>query len=263
MNVTEILERFTRQQRIELSYPGMTREVDGPVIRLVSQTEEDGFVIYSRLDDSTADLAIAAQIARFERLLQNFEWKHYDYDTPPDLLDRLRRHGFEIGEPEALVALDLSAAPPALATPVPASVVRVTDPAQIDLIVHLESAVWGEDHTALGEFLKHDFTAHPEAISLYLSYEGGRPASAAWTYFQAGSQFASLFGGATVPEFRGRGHYTRLLAVRAQEALARGVSVLTVDASPMSRPILEKHGFQFLSTTTPCLWHVRSGASQV
>jgi hypothetical protein len=45
-----------------------------------------------------------------------------------------------------------------------------------------------------------------------------------------------------------------LLAARAQEARARGFSLLTVDASPMSRPILEKHGFQHLATSTPCKW---------
>jgi GNAT superfamily N-acetyltransferase len=263
MEPSELLEIFTRQQRIELTYPDLLREVDGSVIRLISPGLDGGFVIYSRLDETSADLAITAQIERFESLSQNFEWKHYDYDTPADLLERLRQRGFEIEEPEALVALDLRRLPEVLAQPVPASVVRVIEPGQIDLIVALEDAVWNDNHAALGEFLKSNLRQFPGLVSLYLSFEGQQLASAAWTFFQADGRGASLYGGATLPQFRGRGHYTRLLAVRAQEARARGVTLLTVDASPMSRPILEKHGFVYLATTTPCNWKVRAAAPGV
>jgi hypothetical protein len=46
--------------------------------------------------------------------------------------------------------------------------------------------------------------------------------------------------------------------VRLQEAKARGVKYLTVDASPMSRPILEKFGFEFIANTHACKWKVKS-----
>jgi len=71
--------------------------------------------------------------------------------------------------------------------------------------------------------------------------------SSAWVRFNPGSQFASLWGGSTLEQYRGQGHYTALMAVRAQEAARRGVRFLTVDASPMSRPILEKQGFRVIS----------------
>jgi hypothetical protein len=45
--------------------------------------------------------------------------------------------------------------------------------------------------------------------------------------------------------------------VRAREARARDFGFLTVDASPMSRPILETHGFTLLATARACMWHVR------
>ncbi len=257
MDRTELLEIFTREQRMDIAYPGIEREVDGPVIRHISQTEEDGFVIYSRLDEENAEAAISAQIARFERIPQDFEWKVYDYDTPADLLERLRRRGFEIGEPEALLVLDLAAGPAALSRPVPTSVVRIAGPEGIDAVVALESEVWGSDHSDLGARLKRDLQEQPEMLSVYLSYQEEQPASAAWTYFHAGSRFASLWGGSTLAQFRRQGHYSALLAVRAQEAQERGFPLLTVDASPMSRPILEKHGFQHLATSRPCTWRVR------
>ena len=257
MHKRELLEIFTRQQRIEVDYPDIKREVDGSVIRHISLTGEDGFVIYSRLDEASVEAAISAQIARFTSIPQDFEWKAYDYDLPKDLIERLRRRGFEIGDPEALLVLELTAGTEALSRPVPASVVRITDPGEVEAVVVLENAVWGTGHHGLGERLKRDLVEHPEMLSVYVSYEGRQPASAAWINFHAGSSFASLWGGATLPQFRSQGHYSLLLAARAQEARARGFSLLTVDASPMSRPILEKHGFQYLATTTPCKWTVQ------
>lgn len=252
VNKTDMLEIFTRQQRIEVEYPDIKREVDGSVIRHISLAGEDGFVIYSKLDEGDVEAAISAQIARFEAIPQDFEWKVYDYDTPRDLIDHLHRRGFEIGEPEALLVLELSPRTAVLDRPVPPSVVRITDPGQIDAVVTLENAVWGTDHHDLGERLKQDLQEHPETLSVYLSYQEQQPASAAWIYFHTGSSFASLWGGSTLPQFRNQGHYGLLLAARAQEAWARGFALLSVDASPMSRPILEKHGFQYLATSTPC-----------
>jgi len=75
--------------------------------------------------------------------------------------------------------------------------------------------------------------------------------------FHPRSSFASLWGGSTVPERRRRGLYTALLAVRAQEARRRGYRFLTIDASPMSRPICEKHGFQFLTCAHECVWRAQ------
>jgi ribosomal protein S18 acetylase RimI-like enzyme len=256
MNKTDLLEIFTRQQRIEVDYPDIKREVEGSVIRHISLAGEDGFVIYSKLDEESVEAAISAQIARFQSIPQDFEWKVYDYDPPKNLIDRLRRRGFEIDEPEALLMLDLSAGPEALDRPAPPTVVRIADPGDIDAVVRLENAVWGTDHHDLEERLKLDLQEHPEMLSVYLSYQGEQPASAAWIYFHTGSSFASLWGGSTLPQFRSQGHYSHLLAARAQEAWARGFTLLSVDASPMSRPILEKHGFQYLATSTPCKWMV-------
>src|SRR5512139_635571 len=128
MDKTELLEIFTHQQRIEVDYPDIKREVDGSVIRHISLTGEDGFVIYSCLDEASVEAAISAQIARFTSIPQDFEWKAYDYDLPKDLIERLRRRGFEIGDPEALLVLELTARPAMLDRPVPTSVVRITDP---------------------------------------------------------------------------------------------------------------------------------------
>lgn len=53
--------------------------------------------------------------------------------------------------------------------------------------------------------------------------------------------------------------YTALLAVRAQDAKARQVRYLTVDASDMSRPILERFGFERIAYSYPCKWKHEPG----
>ncbi len=68
-----------------------------------------------------------------------------------------------------------------------------------------------------------------------------------------GTSFAGLWGGGTVEAWRGRGLYRALVAHRARVAAAHGYRYLQVDASPMSRPILERLGFHALTTTTPYL----------
>jgi GNAT superfamily N-acetyltransferase len=63
-----------------------------------------------------------------------------------------------------------------------------------------------------------------------------------------GSRGLLLDGGATVPKARGRGAYRALIAARWQEAVERGTPALVVQAGHMSRPILERCGFETVCT---------------
>jgi GNAT superfamily N-acetyltransferase len=53
-----------------------------------------------------------------------------------------------------------------------------------------------------------------------------------------------LYGGATLERARGRGAYRALLRARWDEAAARGTPALMTQAGAMSRPILERLGFE-------------------
>jgi GNAT superfamily N-acetyltransferase len=53
-----------------------------------------------------------------------------------------------------------------------------------------------------------------------------------------------LYGGATRPDARGRGAYRALLRARWDEAAARGTPALFTQGGSMSRPILERLGFE-------------------
>jgi GNAT superfamily N-acetyltransferase len=259
MNISQRITLFDQDQRIDIEFPETRREVTAHVVRHVdiSGTGE-GMITYSRLNEENADDAIREQVRYFEGLGQDFEWKLYDYDQPPDLKERLVAHGFTIEEEEAIMLLDLELAPEVLWEPLRHDVRRITDPEKLADVVAIEGQVWNEDFSSLGEFLGQSLRSYPDQMSVYVAYVDAQPASAAWVYFPKHSQFASLWGGSTVSGFRKQGLYTALLAVRAQEARSRGAHYLTVDASPMSRPILEKFGFECIASSYPCKWRFKS-----
>jgi GNAT superfamily N-acetyltransferase len=57
----------------------------------------------------------------------------------------------------------------------------------------------------------------------------------------------NLSGGVVRPDMRGRGIYRSLVRARWDAAVDRGTPALTVQAGRMSRPILERLGFQFVA----------------
>jgi hypothetical protein len=259
MNKSQMIALFDQDQRRDVEYPGMRREVTPEVVRHIDTSGAgDGMVICSQLNHDNADDAIREQVRYFEGIGQDFEWKLYDYDQPSDLKDRLSAFGFTIAEAEALVILDLNEAPEILWAPVRPHVQRITHPEQLVAVQSIEQQVWNEDSSWVVNYLGEALKNYPEQMSIYLASIDEQPASTAWIYFPKHSQFASLWGGSTISSFRAQGLYTALLAVRAQEAKARGVRYLCTEASPMSRPILEKFGFEWIAFTYPCRWKIHS-----
>ncbi len=258
MQAEQIRALYDREQRRDVEYPGTRREITPEVVRHISLTgREPSMIMYSCLTAGNADAIIEREVAHFEGLGLDFEWKVYSHDEPADLKDRLAAYGFEAEDAEAILVLDITAAPAALLGAVPAEVQRLAGPEQVDEVVKVLTAVWQVDHSALGERLAEDLL-EPGRLSVYVARVGGQPASVAWIYYHPDNSFASLWGGSTLPDYRQRGLYSALLAARLQEARQRGVRFLTVDASPMSRPILEKHGFGLITYAHPRQWRQRS-----
>lgn len=251
----EILALYDQDERRNAEYTWSRREVLPRVVRHIPNDGiGEGFVLYSNVDADTVDAEIEAQIAYFESLGMGFEWKIYDYDNPPDLKERLTARGFEIGEEEALLILPLDEAPPVLLAPITHDIRRITDPARIDDVVAVERTTWTWDFDSIGERLRQDLREAPDQVSIYVAYDGDKPVSCAWMYYTQNSRFAGMWGGTTDPAYRGKGYYTQLVAVRLQEARERGKQFLTIDASPMSRPIVTKLGFRFMALTYPAEW---------
>ncbi|MCB9458826.1 MAG: GNAT family N-acetyltransferase [Anaerolineaceae bacterium] len=257
MDKAAIIALYDQDQRINVTYPDLRRDVLPRLIRHVDKTNKmEGSIIYSQLTAETVDAAIKEQVAYFNNIDQPFEWKVFDYDQPPDLKERLAQHGFVVEEQEAIMVMPLAAAGDVFWQPITHDIRKITDAGGLDDVQCIEQVVWNEDASWVQDYLGLTLREQPEQMSVYVAYIDGKPASAAWIYYPEGSQFASLWGGSTIAEYRKRGLYTALLAIRAQEAKTRGVAYLTVDASPMSQPILTKYGFELLAYSWPCKWEI-------
>ena len=129
--------------------------------------------------------------------------------------------------------------------------VPVSDGAGIDLLAQVHEEVFGADHERLGRKLGAQLADAPETVAAVVAMAGTRAVCAARVELHPGTAFASLWGGGTLPSFRGRGIYRAIVAYRARLAAARGFRYVEVDALPASRVILERLGFAQLTTTTP------------
>ena len=255
MNIEQVRAQYDEEQRRDIPIAGMRREVVPHLVRYVSLWDNNSAILYSEVDETTADAAIQEQIGHFATLGHEVEWKVYSHDQPPDLAARLVAHGFQADEPEAIMVLDVANPPAALLQPVTLDIRRLTGPEGLEDVRAVEEVVWEEDRDWLVQQLTNEWHHDPHLLSIYVGYAGDQPVTAGWVRFDPRGQWAGLWGGSTLAAYRGRGFYTALLAVRLQEARAREVRFLTVDASPMSRPILEKHGFERISTAVACIWH--------
>ena len=258
MDVQEVLALYDHEQRREIEFPDMERQVLPGIVRYVRPLPGMSFVLYSNLDEATADATIDEQIAYFRANDLKFEWKVYGHDRPADLVARLVARGFEAEPMDDIMVLDVAAAPPALLAEPAVDVRLLTDPAQLADVVAVGEAVWSGDFSWMYERMGGHM-AIPGYLSIYVAYVAEQPAAIGWTYFYDG-HFAGLWGGSTVADYRRRGLYTALLAARVREARARGVPYLTIDAGEMSRPIVTRHGFQTITTATACEWKGATGS---
>ena len=252
MDVKQVLTQFDRDQRRGIEYPGMRKDVFPRLVRFVRPLPGMSFVLYSDLDEATADAVIEDQVDYFTRLGQPFNWKVFAHDRPADLVQRLVARGFVKDETDAIMVLEVANAPESLLTSPAADVRLLTDPAQLADVVAVLEPVWGSDFTWVYERMGGHM-AIQGYLSVYVAYADGAPACAGWTYFNPGL-FAGLWGGSTLEGYRGRGLYTAVLAARVMEARRRGVRYLTIDAGTMSRPIVARHGFELITYATDCNW---------
>jgi hypothetical protein len=236
---------------------GVTVERDGPLVRILG-LDHGGFLTYRDLDGLTGaalDALIARQVDFFRARGESVEWKWHGHDEPADLPERLRAAGFVPEERETVVIGPV--APLAAALPVVPEGVRlreVTARADLDRIVAMEEAVWNADRSHLAVGLEKEIAADPQSITVVVAEAGDEVVSAGWVRYVPGTGFATLWGGSTLAPWRRRGVYRALVTYRARLAAQRDRTLLQVDASDDSRPILERLGLVPVTTTTPYVY---------
>ncbi|MEO3777110.1 GNAT family N-acetyltransferase [Micromonospora sp. B11E3] len=260
LDARTLRDAYDAQIRPEIPDPlpaGVTVERDGPLVRVLG-LDHRGFLTYRDLGGlagAELDELIARQVEFFRARGEAVEWKLNGHDEPADLGDRLRAAGFVPEDLETVVVGPVAAL--AAAVPVLPDGVRLREVAaraDLERIAAMEEAVWQEDRSHLVTGLAKEIAADPQSITVVVAEAGDTVVSAGWVRYVRGTGFATLWGGSTLTEWRGRGIYRALVAYRARLAQQRGKTLIQVDCSPDSRPILERLGLVAVTTTTPYIY---------
>lgn len=253
MNRNGLLICYDKDLRLHVNYPEARKEITNDVVRFIRKAPGMNFVSFTFADETRLETVVDREVAYFAPMNQPLTWKVYDHDQLPHLGRALSSNGFvEDEEPAGVMVFDLNQAPASSFEAGEADIRRITDREGLRDIVHVLDGVYGGHN----DWVYERMGAHldiPGYLSAYAAYLDGKPASAAWTYFP-GRNFATLFGGSTLAEYRNRGLYTSLLRTRLRETRERGCPFAVVEAGPMSRSIAAKHGFQHLTTVWNYEW---------
>jgi hypothetical protein len=236
----------------------------GPLWRALSG--RGGFVSYESLESAgdveAVDSLIGETVAFYAGHpdVEEFEWKTRGHDWPPELDRLLRAHGLEPDEVETVMVGEAAHLAVDVELPEGVSVRRVDLLPDRDALVseasEVAKSIFGDGPSGEEMLERLDRMQGREQfwVAETVTDEGSRVVCSGRLALVEGTEFAGIWGGSTLPEWRGKGIYRALTAARAHAALAEGVRYIQSDCTVMSRPILERSGLVAVTTSTPYVW---------
>jgi GNAT superfamily N-acetyltransferase len=171
--------------------------------------------------------------------------------TPGDLADRLRARGLvpdeRPGSEPHSTSMVLAEEPPLPPAGVVARRVESFDEfLRAGKIGDVAFAAPKEDAKAYEAIAEESFARERAGHSprVYAAFLDGEPTGVGRALFAADCPAVLMIGGGVLPAARGRGVYRALVRARWDDAVAAGTPALVTHAGVMSRPILERLGFQ-------------------
>lgn len=264
MTPDELLTAYDDQLRTDAEM-ARARDVvpEGPLLWAVF--DHGGFVSYRDLggvEGDELDSLVERTVAHYrdDTDVASFEWKSRGHDLPADLGERLVAHGFVADPMETVMigeASSLAVDVPLADTPDGPVVVRRILPgpdaeADVARMLEAQESIFG---TGRGPSVASSLAALESGSSeFWIAETDGRIISGGRLTPVEGTEFAGVWGGSTLPDYRGRGIYRALVSARAASAMERGIRFIHSDCTDMSRPILERSGLRAVTTTTPYIW---------
>lgn len=254
-----LLKAYDEQLRTDAETPNATDVVRLGPLRLVTFAGGRGFVSYAGLDGADAATIrdwVGQVVDHFRARpeISAVEWKTRGHDHAPGLHQALIDNGFVPEEQESIMIGP--AAGLAVDVPLPDGVTlrRITTEADIRTMSAMADEIFGDpvsEHRATA--ILHGLQRWPD-WEIWVAEAAGTMISCGRLEPVPGTDFAGIWGGATRPEWRGRGIYRALTAERARSALRIGKTLIHSDSTEFSRPILQRSGLIKVSTTTPYRW---------
>jgi hypothetical protein len=169
------------------------------------------------------------------------QWEVGSSAEPPNLVDLLLARGVVPDSDPYAVALVLRREPPP--GPQGAAGRRVETFAEYAAACEVQFAAFGMEGDGLAEArsLLRDGWADPTRITHAVWMDGEVVSAGGSAPVPEG---LLLYGGATAPHARGRGGYRALVRTRWEDAVDLGTPALITQGGSMSRPILERAGFE-------------------
>ncbi|NQX28687.1 GNAT family N-acetyltransferase [Microbacteriaceae bacterium VKM Ac-2854] len=258
-DTTRYLQAYDEQLRGESETPSAIRSIRLGPIRLVTFAGGRGFISYRDLGEADA-AGIAALVAdalayyQTDREITRVEWKTRSHDRAPGLHDALLANGFAPDEPESIMVGPLAALCAAVPTPAGVTLRQLHHEAEIRAMSAMVDGVFGEPPSAAIADSLLARLARADGMELWVAEADDRMVGAGRLEPVPGSDFAGIWGGVVLEEYRGRGIYRALTAARARSALELGKTLAHSDSTEYSRPILERSGLIRVSSTTPYEW---------
>ena len=183
------------------------------------------------------------------------EWKTRGHDRIVGLHQALMDNAFKPDEQESIMIGHAQSLDVKVPLPKGVTLRKVRDEADVRAMTAMEDVAFGSDMSdAMTQALLRRLALN-DGMELWVAEADGRIIAAGRLEPVAGTDFAGIWGGATLQAWRSRGIYRALTAARARSALAKGKTLIHSDSTEYSRPILERAGLIKVSTTTPYRWH--------
>jgi len=191
--------------------------------------------------DEVDDVLAEVRATLGERGRMKTQWEVGSLATPDDLVDRLLARGLVHDRDPYAVALVLTTPPPPLPPELVARRIETFEDYVAANEVQWRAFEMPEDDVAEARSLLEDRWRDSVTLShgVWLDAELVSTGTAAAT-----EHGLLLYGGATAAHARGRGAYRALLRARWDDAVSLGTPTLITQGGSMSRPILERVGFE-------------------
>lgn len=172
-----------------------------------------------------ADAKIEEMIEGFQARGLGFTWYVSPFDEPPDLAERLERHGLILaGDQVGMARVGLDPVDVPVNSRVEIEVVEPTRDDQIETLYYIVATNFNftpeqTEQRRAGHFERYRNPKTYENEMAYLAYVDGEPVGEAALWFGLG--IAYLGGASVLPQYRNQKIYSTLLARRLRDAHAR------------------------------------------
>lgn len=239
---------YLAEMRRDAWVPGMRCERLADVSRYYDRAQREVLIMWHDFAGADAAAVVRRELAHF-RDAGSFTWKVYDGDLPENfrqvLLDAGLHDEREVEDVLMVAGADAMAVPPQL--PPGTQIRRLETSAEIYLLAEVWEAVWPKQNGGWVEVLGEALDTEPDRLAILIAMQAGRPVASGYLVLDPRGNFGYLGGGAVTHDQRGQGLYRAIIHARAAVAVAANIRTLAVEASPASRPILERLGFTALS----------------